>query len=377
MEKVTYVGLDVHKRFIQVAMVCPGSDGYVEWRSDTTPAALRRFVRRLKREAMGELSTCYEAGPCGYELQRYLEKEKIACVVVAPSRIPKASGERIKTDRRDARKLARLLRSGDLVEVLTPTPEQEVARDLARAREAARVDLGRCRHRLGKWLLRQGRVYTKGKTAWTKMHYRWLRQLTFDDPVAQEVFDTYRMQVEQQEDLLKRLDAALGRLAQQAPYAEPVGYLRCFRGIDTTTAIILVLELYGFGRFDSPRHLMGYLGLVPREHSSGGKGRRGQITKLGPGYVRRILVEAGWQARHKVCVPQALARRREGQPGWVISIADRASRRLYRRYWQLSNRRKMMPKVVVAVARELVGFLWEVLYRQAMGALPDEAVARA
>jgi transposase len=370
MENVTYVGMDVHKRFHQVAMLVPGRETPVEWRTETDARGIRRLIRRLEREGDGVIHVAYEAGPCGYGLQRTLEAHGIACTVVAPSLIPKKPGERIKTDRRDARKLAELLRADVLTAVMPPTPEEEAARDLFRAREDARQDLARARHRLGKWLLRHEVRYTRGKNAWTKAYHTWLRTLRLDDPTAQAVFDAYRVQVEQRTETLRGLEETLTQLAQQPKYAGVVGALRCFRGVDTLTAIGLVVELFDFGRFDSPRGLMSYLGLVPSEHSTGGNPHRGAITKTGNRVVRRLAIEAAWHARHPVHVSRALAARRQGQPSAVVSIADQAMARLHRRYWRLVGRGKPTHQAAVAVARELVGFLWAVLYPYAVGAAP-------
>jgi len=357
MENVTYVGLDVHKAFHQVAMLIPGCEAPVEWRAETDTRGLRRLIRRLERDADGVIHVAYEAGPCGYGLQRELETHGIACMVVAPSLIPRKPGDRIKTDRRDARKLAELLRANALTPVMPPTPEEEAARDRFRAREDARQDLLRARHRLGKWLLRQGIAYTRGKKAWTREYHAWLRTLRLDDPTAQTVFDAYRVRVEQQERACRGLDEALATLAAQPAYTEAVGFLRCFRGIDTLTAIGIVVELFDFGRLTTPRGLMSYLGLVPSEHSSGGHARRGAITKTGNRPVRRLTVEAAWHARHPIHVSRALEARRQGQPTWVIAIADQAMTRLHRRYWRMVGRGKPTNQAAVAVARELAGFL--------------------
>jgi hypothetical protein len=197
-----------------------------------------------------------------------------------------------------------------------------------------------------------------------------------DDPTAQTVFDAYRVRVEQQESACRGLEEALATLAAQPAYAEAVGYLRCFRGIDTLTAIGIVVELFDFGRFDSPRGLMSYLGLVPSEHSTGGHPRRGAITKTGNRPVRRLHIEAAWHARHPVHVSRPLAARRQGQPAWVIAIADQAMARLHRRYWRMVGRGKPTNQAAVAVARELAGFVWAVLYPPAMGLDPASAITR-
>jgi transposase len=289
----------------------------------------------------------------------------VVCEVVAPSLIPVKPGEKIKTDRRDARKLAELLRADLLTEVRPPTLEEEGVRDLCRCREDAKEDLMRARHRLGKMLLRRGLVYSGGK-AWTRPHRKWLRSIEWDNEADQTVFDDYFRAIEHVEERQAALTSKIEELSKQAPYAEPVGWLRCFRGIDTVTAMTIVAELHDFSRFTSPRALMSYLGLVPRESSSGDSTRRGGITKTGNKHVRRILIEAAWHYRHKPAVGAKLRKRREGQPGSVIAIADRAQLRLHKRYWKLllgSN--KPSNKVAVAVARELVGFIWAVLYPQA------------
>jgi transposase len=242
---------------------------------------VRRMVRRIEREAPGEVRTCYEAGPCGYALQRQItEAGEASCMVAAPSLIPRKPGERIKTDRRDARKLASLFRAGLLTEVQPPSERDEAVRDLCRAREDARDDQMRCRHRLSKMLLRRGLIYS-GRTSWGQAHRLWLRALRFEDPVDQAVLDDYLLAIDQMVDRLKALSQKLEDLSREAPYAEPVAALRRFSGIDTLTAMTIVAELHTFGRFTSPRGLMAFLGLVPSEDSSGGKRRQGSITKTG------------------------------------------------------------------------------------------------
>lgn len=360
-ESITYVGMDVHKEKIVVSLLNAGQNEPVEWSQKNS---FSRLTRRLKKETTGELVCCYEAGPCGYALQRQLEKAGIRCLVVAPSLIPRKPGERIKTDRRDARKLCRLLRSGDLTEVHPPTPEEESIRDVCRAREDAKEDLLRSRHRLGKYLLRRGIIYGPGKKSWTHAHRAWLRRLSFPNDADQLVFDDYLRSVEFLEERVKGWAEAFEEISRREPYATAMGYLRCFRGIDTVTAMTVVAELHGFMRFESPRSLMAYLGLVPGEHSSGDKRRQGSITKTGNGHVRRVLIESSWHYRHAPAVGKALQVRRKGQPGWVVAVADSAQQRLNRRYWRLVSRGKPTNKATVAVARELVGFLWAVLYQQ-------------
>jgi len=374
MKEFSYVGLDVHKEWIQVAMLTGASSQTEEWQVRNDTAGLRRLTKKLATHAGDGLVCCYEAGPCGYGVQRELRKAGIDCKVIAPSLIPVKSGDRIKTDRRDARKLARFLRAGELTEVYPPTTEQEVVRDLCRAREDAKEDLLRCRHRLSKMLLLHGLRYDAGKHAWTLAHRQWLRSLSFENANAQKVFDDRLLAIEHVEQRLQALCERIEEVATKEPYAEVVGYLRCFRGIDTTTAMTIVAELHGILRFETPRQLMAYLGLVPSEHSSAGTRRQGSITKTGNSHVRRVLVEAAWHYRHRPNVgpglkTRGLQSRRRGQPGWVISIADKAQQRLHRRYWRIVERGKNPNIATVAVARELVGYLWDVMRRSEIASM--------
>jgi transposase len=332
----------------------------VEWQAANEKAAVRRMVRKIQREATGEVHFCYEAGPCGYALQRWIVEAGAVCVVIAPSLIPTKSGDRIKTDRRDARKLAELFRAGLLTAVHPPTEADEAVRDLCRAREDAQQDLVRNRHRLTKMLLRRGYQWIQGKRAWGNGHRLWLKSLRFENPSDQAVLDDYLLAIEQIEVRLKGLEERMTQVSVQDPYAEPVAALRCFRGIDTITALSLVAELHTFMRFDSARGLMAYLGLVPSEHSSGGKRRQGAITAAGNSHVRRLLIEAAWHYRHRPSVV-SLQKRRHGQPTRVVALADRAMTRLHRRFHRMLEKGKPRPKVVVAVARELVGFIWAAL----------------
>jgi transposase len=359
---ITWVGLDAHKAAINVAMFLPGSTKPVEWQLTNDAASVRRMVRKIERRAPGEVRFCYEAGPCGYSLQRQIidAGKNVSCMVVAPALIPRKPGERIKTDRRDARKLGELFRAGLLTEVHPPTQENEAARDLCRAREDAREDLMRSRHRLGKLLLRRSINFDEGKKAWSQRHRIWLRGLRFELPADRKVFEDYLLAIEQLEERLRGLDSVIEQLSHQPEYEQAVGALRCFRGVDTTTAMIFVTELYGFARFTSARGLMAFLGLVPSEHSSSDSRRQGGITKAGNGHVRRVVIEAAWHYRHPPRVA-SLKKRREGQPPRVIAIADKAMQRLNRRFARMAARGIPSNKITVAVARELAGFLWAAL----------------
>jgi transposase len=362
LDSITWVGLDAHENSIAVAAWRPGQPEPVEWTEETTPEAIRRLARRLQRLGPGEVRACYEAGPTGYGLQRILGAEGVICEVVAPSLTPVKPGSRIKTDRRDARKLGELLRAGLLTEVHPPSETDEALRDLCRCRDDVRVDLLRARPRLSKFLLRRHLIYRQTKHHWGSRHLAWLEQLRLDDRMSQATFDSYFLAVQQLEERQRQLDVQLAEFGAQVPYREPVAALRCFKGIDTVTAVSLVAELHDFRRFRSPRQLAAYVGLVPSESSSGERERRGPITKAGNRHVRRLLVEAAWHHRHRPALSAPLRARREGQPARVLAIADRAQERLCARFRRMSAAGKVHPKTIVAMARELCGYLWAVLH---------------
>ena len=364
---ITYVGIDAHKKDLFIAMLVGDQrTAPVSWKVANEPEAVRRLVKKLEREAPGPVRVFYEAGPCGYALQRQLTTPRLTCDVIAPALMPRKPGDRVKTNRRDSRKLAELGRAGLLTVVQPPTPADEAVRDLARAREDARVDLQRCRHRLGKLLLRRGLHYA-GRN-WTRGHRAWLHTLTWEQPAERTVVDDYLLAIDHTDERLQELDARLAEIAETVPYREPVGWLRCFRGIDTLTAILILAELHDFRRFAAAPALMAYVGLVPSEDSSGEKHRRGRITRTGNALVRRLLVEAAWHYQHRPTVGALLKRRRAGQPARVIAIADRAQQRLCRRYRTMAAAHKATPKIVVAIARELTGFVWAALQPRPAGA---------
>lgn len=357
---ITHVGLDAHAKLIQAGTLAPGREMPVVVDVPNEKRALGRFARKLLRESGGRVLCCYEAGPCGYALQRQLKDLGVDCIVVAPSLIPVKPGERVKTDARDARKLAKLLRAGLLTEVHPPTAADESIRDLCRSREDAKRDQNRHRHQLQKFVVRQGLAFA-GKRAWTVKYNRWLRSLTFENPAHQEVLDDYLVTLEYCDERLKRLDARIDETANLEPYREPVAWLRCLHGVDTVAALTLVAELHDFRRFKSARELMAYLGVVASEHSSGEKQRRGGITKAGNGHVRRMLIESAWHYRHRPLVGSTVKARRAGQPAWAVAIASKAQERLSRRYHHMLMRGKHHNVVATAVARELVGFIWALL----------------
>lgn len=361
-ESTTWVALDTSKMKHVGAVLRPGAREAEEFSLLNEPRAIARWAKRVVRDAPGAVRVCYEAGPCGFALQRQLHAAAagLVCEVIAPALIPVRPGDRVKTDRRDARKLVRLYRAGELTVVHPPTEAQESVRDLVRCREDAREDLLRARHRLGKFLLRRGRVFP-GR-AWSLKHAAWMARLDWEHPGEEAVFVDYRLAIEQVQARLRVLDAAIEQLSQSDPYREPVGWLRCFRGIDTVTAMTILAELHGFERFRTARQLMGYLGLVPSEHSSADRTHRGALTKTGNAHVRRVLIESSHHARHKPTLGHVLRKRRVGQPAWVTAHADRAMVRLHRKYWSLLLRGKPHGKAIAAVAREFVGFIWAVLY---------------
>jgi transposase len=355
---ITHVALDDSKKSIVVGILEPKATEPELRQIPNEPKHLRRFFGRLQRE--GPVSTCYEAGPAGYDLYRQLTACGVPCQVMAPALTPRKPGERIKTNRRDAAKLVRLFRAGELTPIRVPDEAQEAVRDLLRCREDLQEDLLRWRHRLLKFLARHGHVYREGRN-WTQRHWAWLREQRFADPVLVRTCQEYLFTVEQLLARRAELDRELEALAQQEPYRTPVGWLRCFRGFDTLGALTVLIEIGDFPRFRTPRELMAYLGLVPSEYSTGEAARRGSITKAGNTHARRILVEAAWHYRHPPRLSPALARRSQGQPQAVLAQAWKAQQRLHRRYRHLVGHGKRPPVAVVAIARELAGFLWAAL----------------
>lgn len=356
MEKgTTFVALDEGKRRIVAGILHPG-DTEPELREiPNDPQHVRRLFTRLTRE--GPVRACYEAGVSGYDLYRRLTALGVACDVIAPALTPRRPGQRVKTDRRDAAKLVRLFRAGELTAIHVPDETEEAGRDLIRCRDDVRRDVLRWRHRVLKLLARHGRVYMAGKN-WSQAHWRWIRSQQFDQPPLQRAFEASLFALEQALARQAELDKEIEGLASLEPYRGPVGWLRCFRGVDTLSAMILLAEVVDFTRFRRPRELMAYLGLVPSEHSSGDSQRRGALTKAGNSHARRVLVEAAWHYRHRPTLGRALAHRSEGQPSAVVAQAWRAQQRLHRRYRHLVGHGKRSPVAVAAVARELVGFIW-------------------
>jgi transposase len=354
------VGLDVHASSIRLAAV--RGDELLE--EQTLPydfEALERALRRWPR-----VRCCYEAGPTGFGLYRQLLARGVACEVVAPGLVPQRPGDRVKTDPRDARKLARLHAGGLLEPIHVPSPELEAARDLIRAREAARIERMRARHRLSKLLLRNDRRLPT--TCWGVARRRWLAAQTFEQPARQAAFDDYLHALDLVDARIETLERAIGSLASDPAFAPLVGRLRCLRGIDTLTALGLVAEIGDFGRFQSAEELMSFVGLVPSERSSGERRRQGSITKTGNAHVRRLLVESAWSARRRPQVGYALARRQQHQDPITRARAWRCQQRLYRRWRRMAARGKPNQKIVVACARELACFVWAIATEQPLRA---------
>lgn len=355
-----YVGLDVHADTIAVAVAEP--DGEVRplgtIRNDED--AIRRLLKKLGPPE--ELRVCYEAGPCGFVLYWQLTRLGVDCVVVAPTLVPVKAGDRVKTDRRDAEKLARGLRSGDLTAVWVPDTGLEALRDLLRAREAAKKDQLRARHRVLKFLLRQGRRAPAGIKAWTERHAQWLRALEFDHPAHASTCLDYVGELEHVRDRLRRLEGAIDEALAAAPPAlqAPIAALQALRGIAKISAATIVTEVGRLSRFPSPRQLMSYSGAVCSEHSSGSRTRRGRITRAGNAHLRRVVVEAAWAYRHRPFVGETLHARQAGISDEVRAIAWKAQHRLYARYRRLMGRGKVHQQVIMALARELLGFIWAI-----------------
>lgn len=358
-----YIGLDVHKESISVsiARACgapPESRGEIR----NEPTTIRRFVEKLSDEFWGEvLLFCYESGPCGYVLHRQLLKLGHDCHVIAPSLIPKKPGDRIKTDRRDATNLARWLRSGDLTAVWVPDEEQEAMRDLCRARGDFKVQELKARQQLNGYVLRHGHHWPRGKARWTQSHFNWLESLKFDHDWQQVVLQEYIEAVKAASARVSDMMAQMERILPQWSLAPVVTALVALRGIDKLSAVVLLAELGDISRFNSPTQLMAYLGLVPSEQSTGSRRRQGAITKTGNTHARRMLVESAWSYRFPARQTMHLKRKSKLASNEAKAIAWRAQKRLCGRYRTLVESGKNNKLVCVAIARELAGFVWDIV----------------
>jgi transposase len=358
-ENTRFVGLDVHADSIAVAVA--ESDG-----TETSlgiipnrPTSIRKLIKKLGKKK--DLRCCYEAGPCGYVLYRQFLEMGVSCEVVAPSLVPVTPGDRVKTDRRDARKLARCLRSGVLTPVWVPDEELEALRDLVRAREAAKKDRNRARHRLSKFLLRHDRKAPKGVGAWGYKYWQWLDAVRFDEYALDVVLADYRHEVEHGNERLADLERAIDEAFETCDTTTRAlaAGLQAFRGIAKVTAVGIVAEIGRFSRFEHPSQLMSYVGNVSSEHSSAGRARRGRITKTGNAHVRMLVTEAAWSYRYGPNIYPMLRKRQKGLSTEVKDVAWRAQRRLHERSNHLTARGKPRQKTITAVGRELLAFIWE------------------
>lgn len=355
-----YVGLDVSKEKIAVAVADwgrekPRSYGLIPH----TPEAIRKLMSKLGRPE--ELRVCYEAGPTGYGLYRLLLRLGIECEVIAPSLIPQKPGDRIKTDRRDATRLAQLFRSGELTSIYVPSEEDEALRDLVRAREATKEDELRAKHRITKFLLRHDiRPPEEVGKNWSYKYRQWIQTLSFERSSSRVVFQEYLHSLYEIQERLKRLEEEIEHQAAEGSHAPMIQALQSLRGVALMTATSLVAEIGSFKRFQNPKHFMAYTGLVPSEHSSGERRVQGTITKTGNHHVRKLLIESSWSYRYQPAVKGALKKRIDGQPAPIQAISWKAQNRLHKKYYRLLSRGKSSPTAVTAVARELSGFIWAV-----------------
>jgi transposase len=368
-----YLGLDVHGETIAAAI----AEGRGKVRSlgefPNRPEAVRKFFEKLGETH--RLKVCYEAGPTGYALYWQLTKMGIACEVIAPSLIPKKSGDRIKTDRRDAQKLAECYQSGTLTAVWVPDAKHEALRDLVRARAAAKADESRAKHRLTKYLLRYGLRHPESSRAWTHPWWRWVQNLEFEHAEQGVTLGDCIAEVLHMKERLDRLDLAIDRAIESAPPEKKavIEALQALRGVAKLTAVTITTEVGTFQRFRKATELMGYTGLVPSEYSSGGRESKGRITRTGNAHLRHVLGEAAWHARHRPWLNLRLKKQLPTLPPGISEIAWKAQERLHRKFAKLTYHRKPAGKVATAVARELVGFIWAIGYKVEREALSKVA----
>lgn len=359
MSKVRFIGLDVHADTIAVAVAMPGGEVRSVGVIANRPESIRKLMKKLGPPE--SLRACYEAGPTGYVIYWQLTALGVRCEVVAPTLVPTKAGDRVKTDRRDAEKLARSYRAGDLTAVWVPDAAHEALRDLVRAREAAKKDQLRARHRLGKFLLRHGRRPPTGLTSWTQRYLAWIKTaVRFEQPAQEATLLDYLHEVEHVADRLERLERTIDEVVRTAPshMRAVIDALQALRGIALISAVTIVAEVGALSRFERAPQLMGYCGLGAREDSSGSRTRRGGITKTGNAHLRRIVIEAAWAYRHRPAVGSALRKRQATVSEEVKAIAWKAQLRLHGRYRKLLGRGKCQPQVVTAIGRELLGFIW-------------------
>jgi transposase len=379
MRNVRFIGLDVHAETIAVAVAEPGGEVRSLGTIPNRPEPVGRLIRKLGKAE--QLRVCYEAGPTGYVLYWQLSELGVKCEVIAPTLVPVKAGDRVKTDRRDAEKLARCYRAGDLTPVWVPDAAHEALRDLVRARLAAKRDQLRARNRLGKFLLRHGRRAPEGTTAWSTKHLAWVKRQNFEQAAQQATLVDYLHEVEHAADRILRLersiDAAIETLPQKLHAV--IDALQSLRGIAKISAVSIMAEVGELSRFESARQLMGYSGAVAREHSSGERIRRGSISKTGNAHLRRIVIEAAWAYRHRPGLGATLLARQRDQSEDIKAMAWKAQHRLHGRYAKLLAKGKPKQQVITAVGRELLGFIWAigVAVERSPSETPRRALKRA
>ena len=359
MENVYHVGLDVHKETVEMSVFRNwDQEPEFEKRMSNDHRKIISYVKKLQQR--GQVSVCYEAGCMGFTLKRAFDEAGIESRIISPGKMPRKPGERIKTDRRDARNLAKLLRSGEADAIYIPTAEDEAARDYLRARDDIKRELKRAKQQLLTFFLRHEFHYEINRY-WTGKHRQWMKSLVFSQPMHQETFDLYYVRIVELEERLVLIDERIVAIAQSERFREKVHVLRCFKGIDYLTALSFVCEVGDFRRFPNASSFMAYLGLIPRETSSGEKRRLGGITKSGNSHLRCLIVESSWHYRYSSRPYRRLTLRRIGQKHEVIAYADKAMRRLQKKFAKLIHKGKSSNCAVIAVSRELAGFIWGVM----------------
>jgi transposase len=359
MDYITWVGMDDSANKINAAIlhgqeINPREELVII--NDST--GLGRLAKKLKT-IPGEVRCVYEAGVNGYHLQRFLSKHGIFCDVAAPSLTPRRTGKRVKTDKLDAKALAKLYRAGELTCIVIPQREQESLRDLVRGREDALEDQQRARHRLARFLMRRGLKYPAGKN-WSLGHLKWIKSIRFEDDRDQMVLEEYCLALEEQSERLDKFQAKIEALAKEEVYKKRVSYLMALKGVQELTAMTIISEALDLRRFTDAPAFMAAIGVVPSEDSSGDVERRGSITKTGNSHIRRVMIESSWHYQHSSVPGKNLKKRREGLPTAVLEIARKCDQRLHKRFKHLANRGKDRRKVAVAVSRELAGFVWAI-----------------
>lgn len=356
-----YIGLDVSKQKIAIAIAEEGKQDPRYWESiPHTKEAVRKWVQQVRSTSDVTLEMCYEAGPTGYVLYRWLLEMDISCTVIAPSLIPKRAGDRIKTDKRDALRLAQLFRAGELTSIYIPTPQDEALRDLVRAREDAKEDMNRHKQRLGKFLLRNQLSAPNGATPWTHAFEVWLDTLQFAEENHRFTFQEYRESIRETKERIKRYEKEIERQGEESHQAPLIQAFQALRGVAVLTAATLASEICTISRFPSASAFMSYCGLVPSERSSGESRWQGRLTKAGNAHLRRVLVEAAWSYRYSPAVKRKMRERVTGLPSEIQSIAWDAQHRLHRKYRSMMRKGKHKGTLAAALARELAGFVWSI-----------------